>query len=89
MKRVISILLASMAITSATGWAQTASVNASPESGDPIVRMHQQIAAANRIYDAKVNAAKKVYAQKKASATKERDAAIAAARNGVPSDAAH
>jgi hypothetical protein len=41
--------------------------------------MHQQVAAANHLYDQKVAAAKKVYDHKKAEAKKERDAAIKAA----------
>jgi hypothetical protein len=41
--------------------------------------MHQQVAAANHLYDQKVAAAKKVYDHKKAEAKKERDAAVKAA----------
>jgi hypothetical protein len=40
------------------------------------------------VYDGKVAAAKRVYMRQKAAAAKERDAAVAAARDGVPADAA-
>ncbi|MFC0572418.1 hypothetical protein [Paraburkholderia solisilvae] len=49
-------------------------------SSDAIVRMRQQEAAANRVYQRKVAAAKKVYDEKKTEARKERDATIAHAR---------
>ena len=52
-------------------------------STDPIVKMHEQIAAANQVYERKVAAAKKVYDRQKAAAAKERDAAIQTARYGV------
>jgi hypothetical protein len=52
-------------------------------STDPIVKMHEEISAANQVYDRKVAAAKKVYDRQKAVAAKERDAAIATARYGV------
>jgi hypothetical protein len=52
-------------------------------SSDSIVRMRQQEAAANRVYQKKVAAAKKVYDEKKAEARKERDATIAHARYSV------
>ncbi|WP_310632845.1 hypothetical protein [Paraburkholderia sp.] len=50
---------------------------------DEIVRMRQQVAAANREYDREVAAAKKVYDHKKAEAKKKRDAAVAVAHQGV------
>ncbi|MEX3901290.1 hypothetical protein AB4Y34_38940 [Paraburkholderia sp. BR10954] len=53
------------------------------EHPDEIVRMHQQVAAANRVYNKHVAAAQKVFDEKKAAAKKERDAAIAAAHHGV------
>jgi hypothetical protein len=82
-KIMMAALLGSLSIAS-TSWAQSAS-DAAAQGGnnDVIVQMHQQIAAANRVYDKKVAAARKVYDQKKADAAKERDAAVAAARNGT------
>ena len=50
---------------------------------DEIVRMHQQVAAANREYNREVAAAKKVYDHKKAEADKKRDAAVEAAQQGT------
>jgi len=50
---------------------------------DPIVRMRQQVAAANRVYEHKVAATKKVFDHKKAEAKKERDAAIKAAHDAA------
>jgi hypothetical protein len=67
-------------------WAQENS-GASPapasEHPDEIVRMHQQVAAANREYNREVAAAKKVFDHKKAEAKKKRDAAVAAAHSGT------
>lgn len=57
---------------------------AAGEHPDEIVRMHQQVAAANREYNREVAAAKKVYDHKKAEADKKRDTAVAAARAGTP-----
>jgi hypothetical protein len=65
-------------------WAQGNTPGSSPaaaEHSDAIVRMHQQVAAANRVYDQKVSAAKKAYDHKKAEAKKERDAAVKAAHD--------
>ncbi|MGF6545402.1 hypothetical protein [Paraburkholderia youngii] len=67
-------------------WAQDNSASNAPaitEHPDEIVRMHQQVAAANRVYNKKVAAAKKVFDEKKTAAGKERDTAIAAAHQGV------
>ncbi|MFP3566070.1 hypothetical protein SB772_17870 [Paraburkholderia sp. SIMBA_030] len=70
-----------------TSWAQTASgPTANAASGgntDEIVKMHQQVAAANKAYDRKVGAAKRVYNEQKAAAAKVRDEAITAAHSGV------
>jgi hypothetical protein len=76
-----------LAVIVPASWAQNsggtaASAPAEQGHSDSIVRMHQQEAAANRVYQRKVAAAKKVYDEKKAEAKKERDAAIAAARYG-------
>jgi hypothetical protein len=40
-------------------------------SNDPIVKMHEPIAVARKLYDRKVAAAKKVFDQKKAAVAKE------------------
>lgn len=67
-------------------WAQGdsgASSHPAAEHPDEIVRMRQQVAAANREYNREVAAAKKVYDRKKAEADKKRDAAVAAAHHGV------
>jgi hypothetical protein len=45
--------------------------------------MHQQVAAANRVYEHKVAAAQKVFDHKKAEAKKERDAAIKVAHGAA------
>lgn len=73
-------------LSSPVTWAQGNSGASSPaaaEHPDEIVRMHQQVAAANREYNREVAAAKKVYDRKKAEADKKRDAAVAAAHHGV------
>ncbi|MGF6538971.1 hypothetical protein [Paraburkholderia youngii] len=75
-----------VALSNSYAWAQDNSATTAPaaaEHPDEIVRMHQQVAAANRVYNKKVAAAKKVFDEKKAAAGKERDAAIAAAHQGV------
>ncbi len=80
----ISICVA-LSFTSAI-WAQgNAGANLSTVSAHPdeIVKMHQQVAAADREYKREVAAAKKVYDHKKAEAKKKRDAAVAAAHNGT------
>jgi hypothetical protein len=78
----IAVLTGALALSFSHGaWAQ-GNAPASPaptEHPDPLVRMHQQVAAANHLYDQKVAAAKKVYDHKKAEAKKERDAAVKAA----------
>jgi hypothetical protein len=84
MKQVaIALLTGALALPFGhSAWAQgnaPASSPASTEHPDPLVRMHQQVAAANHLYDKKVAAAKRVYDHKKAEAKKERDAAIKAA----------
>ncbi|MGA7815926.1 hypothetical protein [Caballeronia sp.] len=81
-----AVLTGSLAMLIAPlAWAQGNTTSSAPAAGhpDPIVRMHQQVAAANRVYDQKVAAAKKVYDHKKAEAKKERDAAISVAHNGA------
>nr|WP_118182806.1 hypothetical protein [Paraburkholderia phosphatilytica] len=60
-----------------------ADASAQGASTDPIVKMHERIAAANQVYERKVAAAKKVYDRQKAAAAKERDAAVQTARYGV------
>ncbi|EUC12629.1 UNVERIFIED_ORG: hypothetical protein BDU10_9922 [Burkholderia sp. CF145] len=57
--------------------------SAASEHPDEIVRMHQQVAAADREYNREVTAAKKVYDHKKAEAKKKRDVAVAAAHSGT------
>jgi hypothetical protein len=75
--------LALMSVSSAWAQGSTAPSQMTPSANpDPIVRMHQQIDAANHEYDQEVAAAKKVYDHRKAAAKKKRDAAIAAARHG-------
>ncbi|MFP3566031.1 hypothetical protein [Paraburkholderia sp. SIMBA_030] len=67
-------------------WAQGnagASQSTAAEHPDAIVRMHQQVAAANREYDREVAAAKKVYDHKKAAAKTKRDAAVEVAHRGT------
>ena len=79
---IVSCALISLPCT----WAQGNSAASSPtgaEHPDEIVRMHQQVAAANREYKRELAAAKKAYDQKKAAADKKRDAAVAAAQQGV------
>jgi hypothetical protein len=80
---VLSGLLA--VLIAPVAWAQgnTASSSPAAEHPDAIVKMHRQVAAANRVYDQKVAAAKKVYDHKKAEAKKERDAAIKVAHDAV------
>lgn len=87
MKKAIAVFLLSSTAFASTAWAQNASeptaTAASSGSTDEIVKMHEQVRAANRAYDRKVAAAKKVYDAHKAAAAKVRDEAIAAARNGT------
>lgn len=73
-------------LSNSSVWAQDNSATNAPaaaEHPDEIVRMHQQVAAANRVYNRKVAAAQKVFDEKKAAAREERDAAIAEAHRGV------
>ena len=77
-----------LAIAFATSaWAQTAApvdqAASQPAHTDEIVKMRMEVAAANKKYNQKVAAAKEVFDHKKVEAAKERDAAIAAAHNGV------
>ncbi len=87
MKKAIAAFLLSSAAFASAGWAQNASEPAASAASsgntDEIVKMHQQVRAANREYDKKVAAAKKVYDAHKAAAAKARDQAIAAAHNGT------
>ncbi|WP_027210263.1 hypothetical protein [Burkholderia sp. WSM2232] len=87
MKKIVSALLFCMFSAASACWAQTGADRTSPGTNDQIVQMHERISAANRVYDTKVAAAKRVYLRQKAAAKKERDAAVAAARDGVPSAA--
>jgi hypothetical protein len=87
MKTTIAAFLLSATAIASTGWAQNASEPmgkaAASGSTDEIVKMHEQVRAANREYDRKVAAAKKVYDAHKAAAAKVRDEAIAAAHSGT------
>ncbi|WP_408122927.1 hypothetical protein [Caballeronia grimmiae] len=56
-----------------------ASASSASDHPDEIVRIYQQVAAANREYKREVAAAKKVYDHKQAEAKKRRDAAVALA----------
>ena len=79
-------LVAFTIAATSNGWAQGAPAGASARrtaQPDEIVRMHQQIAAANREYEHEVAAARDVFYQKKSIAAKKRDAAIEAAHQGV------
>ncbi|CAE6711056.1 hypothetical protein R69927_00736 [Paraburkholderia domus] len=73
-------------VSSSCVWAQGnpgASPGTAAEHPDEIVRMHQQVAAADREYNREVAAAKKVYDHKKAEAKKKRDAAVQIAHSGA------
>ncbi|SAL88154.1 hypothetical protein AWB67_07544 [Caballeronia terrestris] len=79
----IAVLTGALALSFGhIAWAQGNTPESSPAAAkhpDPLVSMHQEVAAANRVYDQKVAAAKKVYDHKKAEAKRERDAAVKAA----------
>ncbi|MPW22724.1 hypothetical protein GCT13_39455 [Paraburkholderia sp. CNPSo 3157] len=87
MKHTIAVLIAAtLGLASLGVGAQNnsgAGTSAAAEHPDEIVRMHQQVAAANREYDREVAAAKKVYDHKKAEAKRKRDAAISVAHHGA------
>jgi hypothetical protein len=87
MKNMIAVLMtAALGLASLGVGAQDNSgtgTSAAAEHPDAIVRMRQQVAAANREYDREVAAAKKVYDHKKAEAKKKRDAAVSVAHQGV------
>ena len=87
MKSTIAVLItATLGLASVGAGAQDntgAGTSAAAEHPDAIVKMHQQVAAANREYDREVAAAKKVYDHKKAEAKKKRDAAISVAHHGA------
>ena len=77
----LSILIATViGLSAAPAFGQSTSGATAQASGDPIVKMRQEIAAARKVYSAKVAEDKKVYDDAKAVAGKERDAAIASAR---------
>ncbi|MGF6603495.1 hypothetical protein P3T23_008249 [Paraburkholderia sp. GAS448] len=84
---IAAVMTASLALVPVSCvWAQGnpgASPSTATEHPDEIVRMHQQVAAANREYNREVAAAKKVYDHKKAEAKKKRDAAVEVAHSGV------
>jgi hypothetical protein len=80
---VVAVSIAIATSASAQTGTQTDQGTAQPAHSDEIVMMRMEIAAANKKYGQKVAAAKKAFDHKKAEATKERDAAIAAAHNGV------
>ncbi|CAE6753775.1 hypothetical protein R70006_03156 [Paraburkholderia domus] len=79
---LIVVTLASL-LTYSPAWSQNASDTTAQPSSDAIVQMHDQIRAANQVYDKRVAAAKKVYNEKVARARAERDKAISAARAGT------
>jgi hypothetical protein len=88
MKHMIAVATAaSLTLVTLPGvWAQDTSGASAPSAADhpdEIVRMHQQVAAADREYNREVAAAKKVYDHKKSEARKKRDVAVAAAHRGV------
>ncbi|TCG06713.1 hypothetical protein BZM27_24465 [Paraburkholderia steynii] len=87
MKSTIAVLItAALGLVSLGVGAQEnpgAGTSATAEHPDEIVKMHQQVAAANREYNREVAAAKKVYDHKKAEAKKKRDAAISVAHHGA------
>jgi len=87
MKKAIATVM-SVSLALLPGFASAQDNSAAPAAAaadhpDEIVKMHQQVAAANREYNREVAAAKKVYDQKKAAANKKRDAAVAAAHSGT------
>jgi hypothetical protein len=79
----LALLLPGFASAQDNSAAPPAPAAAAADHPDEIVKMHQQVAAANREYNREVAAAKKVYDQKKAAANKKRDAAVAAAHSGT------
>jgi hypothetical protein len=80
MKRIFRVVATSLSLLAVSpAWSQNAS-DVSAQPSDAIVQMHNEIRAADRIYDKKVAAAKKIYKQKVAQARAERDKAISAAR---------
>jgi vancomycin permeability regulator SanA len=87
MRRKIGATVLTALVLSWPAWAQSQTQpdasTAPAGSNDAIVKMRMEIAHANKTYDKKVNAAKKVYEHKKVEAAKERDTAIAAAHNGA------
>lgn len=87
MNRLKATLVAATVLLVSHAWAQQAPQAeqgaASSKHNDEIVQMRMEIAAANKKYDQKVAAARKVFNHKKSEAAKERDAAIAAAHNGA------
>jgi hypothetical protein len=84
MRKILAIALLGTALTASAAWAQSSpSTPPLDATTDPIVQMHEKIAAADHIYDSKVAAARKIFEQQKAAARKVRDAEVASARNGV------
>lgn len=88
MKNTVALLVSTMLLLTPLSGLQAqdntgASASSATDHPDEIVRMHQQVAAANREYNREVAAAKKVYDHKKAEAKKKRDAAVAAAHQRV------
>jgi len=83
MQKLVTPLLLVAAILATPAFAQTSSGAATKGHDDHIVQMRQEIAAARKEYDRKVDEAKKVFNEAKAAAAKERDAAIAAARTAA------
>jgi hypothetical protein len=78
---VLSLLFVSSAYAQTVAQADQGA--ASSAHSDEIVKMRMQIAVANMKYSQQAAAVEKVFDHKKAQAAKERNAAIAAAHNGV------
>jgi hypothetical protein len=84
MKKTIVALLISTAGMASAGWAQGTAVPVQADTTDTIVRMHEQVQAAQRVYEKKKTAAKRVYDQRVNVAKQERDATIKTARAATP-----
>ncbi|WNC94163.1 hypothetical protein RI103_25715 [Paraburkholderia sp. FT54] len=84
---IAAVITASFVLLPLSGVSAQESSGAKPsatsEHPDEIVRMHQQVAAANREYRREVASAQKVFDHKKAEAKKKRDVAVEAAQHGT------
>ena len=88
MKNAVALLVSAALVLAPLSGVQAqnnsgASGSMATEHPDEIVRMHQQVAAADQEYNREVATAKKVYDHKKAEAKKKRDIAVAAAHQRV------